>query len=1338
MDTTLIGLNTRKSPNNTLLGPEQSQRTEIFAYNNHHESIFDDARYFPSLSGADESVVKFDEATPSYINRATLQALLVHMTSPDVIDYNLLCDFFLTYRTFSNAHTVMNLLLIRLVWALQYVNSGSEDTEKIGKLVLLRTFVVMRHWLLNYFVDDFEPDDKLRDRFALNMNSITSESLFISQENVFELKIITDLKTHYLTQLNQFFGTNYKVDDKQEVYKMLLPLSTDNRNQNKLQKSHTESSIHTNPSFRRLAMLSLYDLRTHHKCLVFEGDSEEENPQLSIQNLICHHKSSRVSLNDRLQEFRSSRIHKQNISSRKPLLSKQLTPKNNYMNINNSSLALKRTARPNDNQVTLSQSKLDPGFSTNGNIKLPTSRIFRIVPSSPVKKMEIELRDDYLGSPRRNTQGFSHSIFRTDSLARKDSFKKMMDGWKKSFQNDSKMVSSDNPFIYPDPQEGESHVPAEVHDINTAMSSGKMSLRSDVLSARIIDELEFLIRCYVNETGSGHESAMKRATVAYSRLSKNNGNTRISSSGSVLIHNHESRSEAHLQNILEKNNSQILNQSATEEQNLDNIEQKSSRISSSDFVQGGSEASGQSRDSSFHGRVTSIDWNDEDLKFENSGEITARDLTFLSPLTPDFDTPKSDDFPKNRSSQSSGYRSSDLDRLNDEIHDLSIAMSPQSMKRKPVLLKVNHFADALSTRRYSKYSLSSNHSRRDSLKSYMTYDSALSFPVDGPENSPTGPSLKKKVGCHDLRKMLQDTAKDDAPEITGKSAEKTPSIRRNSIVSHVSKNLSLRRSVRFSTLHDLNELPFNDYDTSMGSSQRKMQLRLSDLATVNSIFSQSVSVRNNSCKEECVSFDASSTTSATVPGINTHVLKELAAIPDESFSARNPIKSALYKLEGISGLNSKTNTSLASHDSMFNISSPAVFEKAQRLQSLQVVQETNSNGMDTETRQILDEIENADTEDAIEYSSDIEEALAKKPLTPIKTRPKSMIKVSLSASNINSYLLGTAAENRASTGLLNPKFVLEEYTIVSDKLKVENILESGTHVPFILSFSSRNLAEHFTIIEKDMLQEIDWKELIELQWNKDLTPVNSWLEIIANESYYNNNKGVNLVIARFNLMVNWIISEILLTKDESERIDVISRFIHTAHHCFNMQNFATLMQIILALTSERLNKLRSTWNKLAPGDILTLKNLEQLASPVKNFYNIRLCTNEIVPSRGCIPFVGLYLSDLVFNAERPKFAKSKQTAPNTSGNDDSMGTVGDLSGEIVGEDERMINFSRFRTSVHIVKSLSQSIEWASQYDFLVDDELLRKCLYIKSLDEDEMKKCTEIHSKTSTETETDA
>ncbi|ORX62430.1 hypothetical protein DM01DRAFT_358238 [Hesseltinella vesiculosa] len=64
-------------------------------------------------------------------------------------------DFFLTYRSFISPTQHCKPLILRFRWALE--NDGPER-----KIVRIRTFVMMRHWLLNYFVHDFIPSRDLR------------------------------------------------------------------------------------------------------------------------------------------------------------------------------------------------------------------------------------------------------------------------------------------------------------------------------------------------------------------------------------------------------------------------------------------------------------------------------------------------------------------------------------------------------------------------------------------------------------------------------------------------------------------------------------------------------------------------------------------------------------------------------------------------------------------------------------------------------------------------------------------------------------------------------------------------------------------------------------------------------------------------------------------------------------------------------------------------------------------------------------------------------------------------------------------------------------------------
>lgn len=70
------------------------------------------------------------------------------------------------------------------------------------------------------------------------------------------------------------------------------------------------------------------------------------------------------------------------------------------------------------------------------------------------------------------------------------------------------------------------------------------------------------------------------------------------------------------------------------------------------------------------------------------------------------------------------------------------------------------------------------------------------------------------------------------------------------------------------------------------------------------------------------------------------------------------------------------------------------------------------------------------------------------------------------------------------------------------------------HLPFILAYDSELLTKQFTLIEKDALNEIDWKELVELRWKQTSTTVRDWVEFLRSK----NVRGVEVVIARFNLV----------------------------------------------------------------------------------------------------------------------------------------------------------------------------------------------------------------------------
>lgn len=254
---------------------------------------------------------------------------------------------------------------------------------------------------------------------------------------------------------------------------------------------------------------------------------------------------------------------------------------------------------------------------------------------------------------------------------------------------------------------------------------------------------------------------------------------------------------------------------------------------------------------------------------------------------------------------------------------------------------------------------------------------------------------------------------------------------------------------------------------------------------------------------------------------------------------------------------------------------------------------------------------------------------------------------------------------------------------------------TSDHLPFVLAFDSKVLAQQFTLIEKDALNEIDWKELIDMRWKNATSNPRSWVEFLRTQEA----RGVEVVIARFNIMVKWAVSECVLTHNLEERVQTIIKYIHIAAHCRRYRNYATMYQLTVALTSNDMSRLTQTWAHVPPQDIATLKELEALAQPSRNFYNLRAEMEGAGADRGCIPFVGIYTHDLLFNSQRPSQIASTPTT------------------------EPLVNFEKCRTAAAIVKNLLRLLEASSLYRFQPIEGVTERCLWMAALSDEEIRRC---------------
>ncbi|KAI0485526.1 hypothetical protein F4859DRAFT_511726 [Xylaria cf. heliscus] len=266
----------------------------------------------------------------------------------------------------------------------------------------------------------------------------------------------------------------------------------------------------------------------------------------------------------------------------------------------------------------------------------------------------------------------------------------------------------------------------------------------------------------------------------------------------------------------------------------------------------------------------------------------------------------------------------------------------------------------------------------------------------------------------------------------------------------------------------------------------------------------------------------------------------------------------------------------------------------------------------------------------------------------------------------------------------------------ANRLFEEPVEQPPVHLPFILAFDSEILAQQFTLIEKDALNEVDWKELIEMKWKDSHNDSRSWVDFLRNTDA----RGIEVVIARFNIMVKWAISEIVLTQELEERARCIIKLLHIAAHCRAYRNFATMSQITVALTSNEVARLSKTWAMVPPTDMKTMADLQTLVSPTRNFYNLRAEMEGAgsVAETGCIPFIGIYTHDLLFNSQRPSEIASSPTTP------------------------PLVNFERCRLTASIVKTLLRLLEASTYYQFQPIEGITERCLWMGALSDEDIRK----------------
>lgn len=251
-------------------------------------------------------------------------------------------------------------------------------------------------------------------------------------------------------------------------------------------------------------------------------------------------------------------------------------------------------------------------------------------------------------------------------------------------------------------------------------------------------------------------------------------------------------------------------------------------------------------------------------------------------------------------------------------------------------------------------------------------------------------------------------------------------------------------------------------------------------------------------------------------------------------------------------------------------------------------------------------------------------------------------------------------------------------------------LSPKQHRPFILDHNPAHVAQQITNVEIQIFMELDWLELCSSSWLSSTSEVleeKSWDAAVAKQV-----SGLSTIVARFNLSIQWLISEIVLSTVLSIRVQTMIRMIEVAQLCRTYNNYTSVVQIVMALQHPLVRNLKRTWRYIDKASLTTLKDLETLVMPLNSWSLLRsVQEKQLLAVNGqVVPFLGPYLSELLLlETANPPLdipARTKETAS-------------------------------------LVKILLQMLDRAEAEVFPIDPELIEKCIWIRSLDEEEMGVC---------------
>lgn len=186
----------------------------------------------------------------------------------------------------------------------------------------------------------------------------------------------------------------------------------------------------------------------------------------------------------------------------------------------------------------------------------------------------------------------------------------------------------------------------------------------------------------------------------------------------------------------------------------------------------------------------------------------------------------------------------------------------------------------------------------------------------------------------------------------------------------------------------------------------------------------------------------------------------------------------------------------------------------------------------------------------------------------------------------------------------------EHYEILRD-------WKAGIAAPEFHDFPPKELARQLSIKAMKIFGNIMPYELLGSEWTK------------KKGSIATNVKAMSTMVNDISAFVTDSILEEGSTP--KSRALVIKKWIEVANECWGLHNYDSLTAIIIALSGSSISRLKKSWALVPKAIMDCFEEMNEMISPQKNYSGMRARLQEVIPP--CLPFVGTYLTDLIFNDE---------------------------------------------------------------------------------------------------------